>query len=604
MELKLRKLSVSNFKSLNAEVNIEDDVTMFVGRNGTGKSTALDCLVLLSEVAGGSDVPAALQARGGFSEVVAFKDTTQLQPLAITVDVEALGLSPDNSGSALLSLFRLQDSALPESASASMQTIRYAMEIGIHSPEGGADLLGETIIWLDNAEPVELMTGRWQGGTYHVRRTNHIGDDPSTWEDIGGGAPAGAILSHYSGLHTNTGSFLPAFRDFLSKLRKIDSTRLSPPSGSLAHQPALARDGSNLLQIVGRALLAGKHDQLLATARSLIPRIINITTPNVAQQNLVLTVTERTGRGELEVGWANINDGSKQAIILSTFLREAPLGTVLLVEEPENGLHPDAQNKLLREIQSIAKQDGKQVIICTHSPLLVDGIPLAKLRLFYRDDAGISHCRELSHFSSVGSWLEKEGLLKSWLLLAGQRRLQRFDCVLIVDGEDDKAVWEELISRFSEGLKDKVTVIHGEGEAGGMRFAQLLQLVNEFGVNSMPFLLVQDSDGDPTHKEAATLAKDLKPDNLHVLSEKEIDSYLCNTRAIARAFNRKDNEIASILATSGKGKAPLERVCSRFAPAGRKDPATKAAIARFLEREDVPELIEVLEKVSARLARG
>ncbi|MDR2897414.1 MAG: AAA family ATPase, partial [Spirochaetaceae bacterium] len=68
--MRIESLEIHNFKSLqNVHLKNIPGMAVFVGRNGTGKTTFFDVFGFLND-AFVADVKIALQARGGFKEVV------------------------------------------------------------------------------------------------------------------------------------------------------------------------------------------------------------------------------------------------------------------------------------------------------------------------------------------------------------------------------------------------------------------------------------------------------------------------------------------------------------------------------------------------------
>jgi len=59
--------------------------------------------------------------------------------------------------------------------------------------------------------------------------------------------------------------------------------------------------------------------------------------------------------------------------IFAYFLLHRP--RLLLIDEPDSHLHPDAQERLVREIARAAVDHDCQVIMTTHSPNLVRAVP-------------------------------------------------------------------------------------------------------------------------------------------------------------------------------------------------------------------------------------
>ncbi len=56
-----------------------------------------------------------------------------------------------------------------------------------------------------------------------------------------------------------------------------------------------------------------------------------------------------------------------------------------MVEEPENGVHPRAIEIIIRSLSTIP---GSQMLIATHSPLVVQQIDKKTLLIFTRDQKG------------------------------------------------------------------------------------------------------------------------------------------------------------------------------------------------------------------------
>jgi predicted ATPase len=58
---------------------------------------------------------------------------------------------------------------------------------------------------------------------------------------------------------------------------------------------------------------------------------------------------------------------------------------LLLIEEPENALHPGRLKEIVPLLKEMTGQKGCQVILTTHSPLLLDYVDPAEVRLFLRN---------------------------------------------------------------------------------------------------------------------------------------------------------------------------------------------------------------------------
>jgi energy-coupling factor transporter ATP-binding protein EcfA2 len=85
---------------------------------------------------------------------------------------------------------------------------------------------------------------------------------------------------------------------------------------------------------------------------------------------------------------ANLVSGG--VLVTLAFLTIAELnGDLLLIEEPENGLHPARLQGIVERLRkATASRPGSQVILTTHSPLLLDYVQPEEVRLFARNKTG------------------------------------------------------------------------------------------------------------------------------------------------------------------------------------------------------------------------
>lgn len=70
---------------------------------------------------------------------------------------------------------------------------------------------------------------------------------------------------------------------------------------------------------------------------------------------------------------ASAGSGFQQALMLLTFLHARP-GSHLLVDEPDAHLHVILQDAIYHELRSVAERSGSQLIIATHSEVLIDAV--------------------------------------------------------------------------------------------------------------------------------------------------------------------------------------------------------------------------------------
>lgn len=73
-----------------------------------------------------------------------------------------------------------------------------------------------------------------------------------------------------------------------------------------------------------------------------------------------------------------------QIVLLYDLIFKTPKGSILLIDEPESSLHVAWQNDFVSDMQTIAKIKELQIVVATHSPIIVSNTPEEKVfDLFY-----------------------------------------------------------------------------------------------------------------------------------------------------------------------------------------------------------------------------
>ena len=107
---------------------------------------------------------------------------------------------------------------------------------------------------------------------------------------------------------------------------------------------------------------------------------------------------------------AQLSDGSLRFICLATLLLQPTPPEMIIIDEPELGLHPAAVN-VLGGMLSLASEK-RQIIVCTQSRQLVDNLDLDELIVVDRKD-GATTCSRLDE-NALQHWLEDYSLGELW----------------------------------------------------------------------------------------------------------------------------------------------------------------------------------------------
>lgn len=220
---------------------------------------------------------------------------------------------------------------------------------------------GDSITQLD-AEGLNQLIGLEDFARYYLPRLSHR-STPSPYEKL---PPTDLVLPLLEPLFWG----LSPFRRTIGSLRVF---QLSPgtcrQSGVPTPNPELGRFGSNLPAVVEylKSNHRDRYSLLLDTVKRVMPTLRDLETEFTHTKTLVLFVSE-VGFGR---PWAaeDVSDGTIQTIALLAAAFD-PRTSIVVVEEPENSVHPWALRNFMKGARHAS--DTKQVILTSHSPILID----------------------------------------------------------------------------------------------------------------------------------------------------------------------------------------------------------------------------------------
>ena len=203
------------------------------------------------------------------------------------------------------------------------------------------------------------------------------------------------------------------YKNLMSKLEKLQK----PILNSLAS--SLTKEVSEFLPDVKRIHLGSKQR---------IQRISRVV-PDVLVDDGTETPLELKG------------DGIKSLMAISiiehvTRKQAAKKNILLVIEEPESHLHPDAIHKLKNVLRKISTKN--QVLISTHSPLMVNRSNISRNLLV--DKSQVRAAKSISEIrDSLGVKIADN--------------LRSANLVILVEGNDDKQILQKCIEEISPGIQ-------------------------------------------------------------------------------------------------------------------------------------------------------
>jgi hypothetical protein len=199
-------------------------------------------------------------------------------------------------------------------------------------------------------------------------------------------------------------------------VRRLGQARVFQLSPQQCRQPGvstpnalLSRYGENLPSVVDflKRHRIESWASIESAMHAVLPQLGTIETTFTQDRRLALAFKDRDSGGEWNAN--EVSDGTVQALALfvALFDERSP---ILVVEEPENALHP----WILRHFLNLChEQKNKQILLTTHSPIVIDYTPPADLRIMW-SRAGESHLEDIQTLDPTIVQLWKNGEVRSF----------------------------------------------------------------------------------------------------------------------------------------------------------------------------------------------
>ena len=153
---------------------------------------------------------------------------------------------------------------------------------------------------------------------------------------------------------------------------------------------ALQADAANLSAVLYRMCQdTARKERLLSFVKSLPEQdIVDIRFVETPRDEVMVQLVENFGGKERTMDADSLSDGTLRVLALAAFLLTAPAGSLLVVEELDNGIHPSRARDLVAQTLDIARQRQVQILLTSHNPALLDALPydaLPDVVCCYRD---------------------------------------------------------------------------------------------------------------------------------------------------------------------------------------------------------------------------
>lgn len=383
---RIERLRIRNYRALRNVTVALKDFTVFVGANGSAKSTMLDVFSFIAECFS-EDLPKAWDRRGRFREL------------------RSRGVGDTDSISFELKYRESGD------ASGRAPLITYYLEI---SEEKGRPVVShEYLQWKRKPYGAPFRFLEFKKGEGKAVS----GDEPDDEAEKQPSKLARPELLAVNAL----GQFqdhprVQALREFVTGWKLFyfssEEQRGQPEVGPQEH---LSKTGDNLANVV--QFLQESHpntlEQILRILQRRVPRLEKVEPKIMEDGRLLLRFKDQPFDEPVQARF--ISDGTLKMLAYLILLHDPDAPPLMGIEEPENFLHPKLLTRLAEECQDASGQS--QFLTTTHSPEFLNAVAPESVRFLARNEEGYTEIcttaddERLCHFIREGGgigdlWME------------------------------------------------------------------------------------------------------------------------------------------------------------------------------------------------------
>ena len=353
----LSSFTIEGFKSYRKATLELAPLTVLIGANASGKSNAIEALRLLSWIAQGNRL-------GAIRYAVQEEDRT------IRGMVSDLGFN----GRRVFSL--------------SCRTTHptwdlYSIKLRRHENE--LHISNEWLIGSGECVPLfEIVTSQDTGGDVWVAYNNfarggkkpqvRCTDQMAVLVQLQSSAP-------FARGQTTARRVIPdvttQYQEWLSNVVFLDPQPAAMRGYSFTTERILAGSGASLSGVLYNLCEKSPvRRELLQFVEALpeqdIGSIDFIETP---RGEVMVTLAETFGRRDSAYDATLLSDGTLRVLAIAAAVLSAPEGSLVVIEEIDNGVHPSRAKQLLSRLSRVATRRNLRVLISSHNPALLDALP-------------------------------------------------------------------------------------------------------------------------------------------------------------------------------------------------------------------------------------
>ncbi|NET00528.1 MAG: AAA family ATPase [Sphaerospermopsis sp. SIO1G1] len=355
----LTEFTLSNFKSYQTSRLPLGYLTVLIGANAAGKSNAIEALRFLSWLAQGQKLSSIQYA---------------------------VNSSPGVVRGRINDLFHQEESNFTLGCKLDLPEWN-ELNITLNLRDGELHIIGEQIIDQSNSVPLYNLEQPSQGmNTDAVVNYNNFtkgknkpkitcNDQMAIFVQLD--SPA-RFDAKYQISQTKIPEIVGEYQRVLNNILFLDPVPARMREYSFKSEKKLQEDGTNLSSVLYH-LWHGKPENqqiILSFIQSLPEQAIDGLDFLIGPRDeIMVKLRETFGEQHRFCEAALLSDGTLRVLAIAAVMLSAKEGSLVVIEEIDNGVHPNRAQHLLSSIRDIAENRKLRVLLSTHNPALMDALP-------------------------------------------------------------------------------------------------------------------------------------------------------------------------------------------------------------------------------------
>ncbi|MCH5304435.1 MAG: AAA family ATPase, partial [Ruminococcus sp.] len=566
----LKKLEIRNYRLLiNADLNVDKDTTLIVGRNNTAKTSCMDFLYKILKVEGISydDYPLCYR-KYAFSLLLLFlknkisfeKFLDKLPKPSIKFFIDYMQEDDEEFLGALSPFIIEVDDTITE--------VNILAEYELKCTEQELRGMFEGLITFEDKKPVfeEVVLRDIVAKNFHKKMTLTVkAINPANKSDIQNKSLAELkelfpiyAISAERDLDETGNNRDSSLKTVISNYFKVDINDVDTNIADKVTQLRDAVKGANAsMQNITDGLLSEMVNKTVdfgyPNAEELELGVLsNVSLESVIQGSSELTYKQKNSEDRLPsnyngLGYKNLIKIQFQLAEFADYIKQEKISCIplLFIEEPEAHMHPQMQQTFISYLESFIKKLSHkhiQIFITSHSAHIANTIDFSKIRYAQKNLKGVIY-KDLNAFAVEDT--KNISFIKKFLTIS-KCDLFFADKAILIEGAAERILLPDIINKCKTNgfkLKSQYYTLVEVGGAYAFKFIKFLEFLG------IPGLIITDID--PIKEGKKSLVQDGE-----TTSNATIQYWIRKTKGLEADAKIEFSDITSL----GKDKKTLGRI--------------------------------------------